>query len=48
MKRKSVAIKSENSDKSRFDVKHTSDRMTREDLLKIKQTIQEAESKRSN
>ena len=42
------SIKSENSDKSRFDVKHTSDRMTREDLLKINQTIQEAESKRSN
>jgi hypothetical protein len=42
------SIKSENSDKSRFDVKHSSERMTREDLLKIKQTIQEAESKRSN
>lgn len=42
------SIKSEDSEKSRFDVKHTSERMTREDLLKIKQTIQEAETKRSN
>lgn len=42
------SAQSVNTEKSRFDVKHTSERMTREDLLKIKQTIQEAESKRTN
>lgn len=42
------SIKSEKSEKSRFEVKHSTERMTRDDLLKIKQTIQEAESKRTN
>jgi len=37
---------SNNQEKSRFDVKHTSERLTRDDLLRIKSTIQESESKR--
>jgi len=40
------SLTSNNQEKSRFDIKHTSERLTRDDLLRIKQTIQEAESKR--
>jgi hypothetical protein len=40
------SLTSNHQEKSRFDIKHTSERLTRDDLLRIKQTIQEAESKR--
>jgi hypothetical protein len=39
-------LTSNSQEKSRFDVKHSSERLTRDDLFRIKQTIQEAESKR--
>lgn len=41
-------VTTEPTEKTRFEVKHTTERLTRDDLMRIKQTIQDAETRRNN